>query len=440
MNRFAVGASVMAFTLVTTLVRQAPLSAQSGAPDLFQWGISTAAPLGLDKLRIDTLDVGAASGAYPLVDEILIIRCGNIVFRRTYRHDYANIYANQALQRGPLNAHLSGPYNYFDSTTHPYYQKTEEHSLQSITKTVASAVLGVAVTRGDFKSSLETPLLHYFALQAVRNLDSRKRRITLRHLLTMSSGIEWYDNVPVDDSRNSSAQMEASQDWIEFAIDQPMKDEPGSRFVYNSGGSELLAYVFLRETGEDMETYARNNLFAPLGIREFHWKRTPLGMVDTEGGLYLKASDLAKIGYLYAHGGTWDGRRLLSADWIRQSTTPSIEVEDDEAVAGDPATGPAAAGSRGDTRTESAKGAETSLHWAYGFQWWILPSVRGRPTLWAARGFGGQNLFVFPERDLIVVLTSWNILGTSLLEHDAITQLSAAMRPDDANTRSTCRN
>jgi len=106
--------------------------------------------------------------------------------------------------------------------------------------------------------------------------------------------------------------MEATDDWVQYSIDKPMAVEPGKVWDYSSGATELLVHIFQKETGQEIDEYGQKCLFAPLGIRH-EWKRTCLGVVDTEGGLHLNDSDLAKIGYLYLHDGLWDGLRIVSS-------------------------------------------------------------------------------------------------------------------------------
>ena len=132
--------------------------------------------------------------------------------------------------------------------------------------------------------------------------------MTLKDVLTMTTGLDWTEDVPYDDPRSDSSLMEATDDWVQYVIDKPMAKDPGTVFNYSSGATELLAYIFQKETGQDIEAYGEKHLFAPLGIKH-HWKRTYLGVVDTEGGLYLSGSDLAKIGYLYLHDGAWRGKK-----------------------------------------------------------------------------------------------------------------------------------
>ena len=308
------------------------------------WPRGTPASAGLDEKTLAALDADFAAGKYALVDSFQVFRCGEEVFERRYPHDYASVYGKEAKIKGPLNARLTGRYNYFDPAWHPYYQGTDLHTMQSVSKTVTSVIFGVAITRGDFKASLDTPVLKYFDVAQVKNVDDRKRRMTLKDVLTMTTGLAWTEDVPYDDPRSDSSLMEATDDWVKYVIDKPMAAEPGTVFNYSSGATELLAYIFQKETGRDIDAYGEKYLFAPLGIKH-HWKRTYLGVVDTEGGLYLNGSDLAKIGYLYLHDGMWDGKIIVSKEWVRQSVAPSI-----------------------DTRWPEFK---------YGFKWWLYSGKEG---------------------------------------------------------------
>jgi CubicO group peptidase (beta-lactamase class C family) len=368
----------------------AAIPATSAAP-----GAAAAAPaptaspaaLGIDPAALAALDTDIASSKLPLVDSLLVMRCGEVVLDKRYAHDYAAVYGKEAHTKGPLNARLTGPYNYFDPAWHPYFQGTDQHTMQSVSKTVTSATIGLAITRGDFKAPLSTPVLHWFDESKVKNLDARKRRMTLRDVLTMTSGLDWNEDVPYDDPNNPSDLMEAGDDWVQFVIDRPMKTEPGTVFAYSSGATELLAHIFQRETGVDIEKYAREHLFGPLGIEKYHWKRTPLGVVDTEGGLYLSTEDLAKIGLLYMHDGLWKGRRLISSDWVKESMTPRIDAGEG---------------------------------FQYGYQWWLLPHGSPSRLAWLARGMGGQRLMIFPEDDLIVVSTAWHVIDEYSIEFEVL--------------------
>jgi hypothetical protein len=144
------------------------------------WAKGAPASVGLDEKVLMGLDSDLASGKYPLTDSFAVFRCGIDVFERTYAHDYGAIWGKEAKTRSPLNSHLTGWYNYFDPEWHPYFHGTDLHSMQSVTKTVSSIIVGIAITRGDFKASLDTPLLKYFDVATVKNVDERKHDVAKR--------------------------------------------------------------------------------------------------------------------------------------------------------------------------------------------------------------------------------------------------------------------
>jgi len=366
------------------------------------WHSGSPSSVGLDVGILSGLDSDLAKGKYGIIDSFQVFRCGEEVFTRRYPHDYSKIYGKEAATKGPLNARLTGRYNYFDPLWHPYYHCTDLHTMQSVSKTFTSAIIGIARTRGDFKAGLDTPVLKYFDVDKVKNVDDRKRRMTLKDVLTMTTGLDWVENVPYDDPRSDSSLMEATDDWVQYVIDKPMAHEPGTVFTYSSGATELLAHIFKEETGQDIDAYGEKYLFAPLGIRH-HWKRTYLGVVDTEGGLYVSGSDLAKLGYLYLHDGIWEGKRLISEDWVRQSVTPYI-----------------------DTGWQGLK---------YGFKWWLYPAKDGKRLVWMAIGFGGQRLMVFPDEQLIVTFTGWDILKDPAVDADLAERVMPSVRDVQCKAR-----
>jgi len=359
------------------------------------WPAAAPASVGLDEQVLEALDEDIAHGKYGLVDSYQVFRCGDEVFSRKYSHDYAKLYSKEAKTKGPLNARLTGRYNYFDPAWHPYYHGTDLHTMQSVSKTVTSVIYGIAMTRGDFKAGLDKPVLSYFDVDKVKNVDDRKRRMTLKDVMTMATGLDWVEDVPYDDPRSDSSLMEATDDWVQYVIDKPMAHDPGTVFNYSSGATELLAYIFKRETGQDIDTYGQRHLFAPLGMRH-RWKRTYLGVVDTEGGLYLSGGDLAKIGYLYLNDGLWAGKRLVSDAWVKASVTPTI-----------------------DTGWQGLK---------YGFKWWLQPTGEGTQYIWHAIGFGGQRLMVFPDEGLIATFTGWDILKDAAFDSELAERLKPAAR------------
>ena len=169
------------------------------------WPSTTPAAVGLDPKALAGFDADIAAGKYGFVDSMLVIRHGKIAYDRSYKHDYDRIYAQEAAAPGPLNAHdPSGPYNYFNPWWHPFYRRGDLHTMQSVTKTVTSVVIGVATARKEFPP-LDTPILKFFDAADVANLDDRKRRITIRHLLTMTAGLRLERRSPL---RRSEQRLE----------------------------------------------------------------------------------------------------------------------------------------------------------------------------------------------------------------------------------------
>lgn len=341
------------------------------------WAVSSPAEQGMDGARLAALGDGLADG-HGNIDDMLVIRHGHVVFERHYERDYTHM--NDGTGQAP------GLYNYYDPEWHPYSKRSDLHTMQSVTKSVTSALIGIAIGRGEI-SGLDAKVTDFLDGYEIENLDEWKRAMTLRDLLTMRAGIAWdEETVPYTDPDNSCAAMEQSEDWIQFVIDRPMSHEPGTVFVYNSGASELLAIILKQSTGSQVDEYAEDRLFEPLGIASYFWKKTPTGFPDTEGGLYLAPRDLAKIGYLYLRDGVWDGERVLPEGWVSASVERSVE----------------------DTGW---------LGMGYGFQWWLLPRGRGdESSAWAAIGYGGQRLLIVPELSLIAVFTGWNISDVPALD------------------------
>lgn len=361
------------------------------------WPTATPASSGLDAKALATLDADIESGKYGNVDSLTIIRHGKLVFDKSYPRDYSAVYAKESKEPSPLNSgDPSSPYNYYNSWWHPYYRRGGEiHTLQSVSKTITSIVIGVARMKGDFPD-IDTPVLKFFDTSKVENVDDRKRKMTIRHLLTMSAGFDWNEDLPYQDPKNTGTQMEDSSDWVRYTINRPMAHEPGSTFQYNSGASQILSHIFRTAVGMDVEEYAAKNLFAPLGITNFYWKRAPGGLPDTEGGVYLNPRDLAKLWYIFLHNGVWKGKQIVSPEWIKDSVTPYMD-----------------AGARG-------SGIK------YGLKWWLVPYGKDNSKfVWAGSGFGGQLPFAFPEYDMVTVITSWNInaTGPRMTRRDALDRI-----------------
>lgn len=356
-----------------------------------EWPLATPQSQSMNADSLQAFDNDIANGKYGNVDGMLITRHGKLIYQKEYKRDYDHIYGDSVNKKSALNPYdPGGQYNYFNPWWHPFYRRGDLHTLQSVTKTITSVIIGVAIARKEFPD-LSTTVLSFFDTTQVKHIDDRKRKMTIRHLLTMTAGFNW-NEMNYSDSENDCGIMEASFDWVQYVIDKPMVAEPGTVFNYNSGATELLAYIFRKAAGKDIEEYAANNLFGPLGIMNYFWKRIPTGLADTEGGLFLNIADLAKIAYLFSREGNWNGKQLVTAEWVKASVSPYIKVGDKV---------------------------------QYGYKWWLHYYGNDNSTYaWTGSGFGGQFPIIIPEYDIVAVFTGWNILGGS-----------ASLRPGEAIRR-----
>ncbi len=340
------------------------------------WTLSTPVDEGLSADPLHELDRRVRDGDFGYIDRVVVVRHGRLVVNERYDNDYREISRGRTSQIGCgfdcADSSWDHQFNYLHPDWHPYFQGRDVHTLQSVTKSVSATLLAVAIRRGEI-NGVEEPLLPFLSGYDLSQVDSRLRGATLEDLLTMRTGIEWHESDrPIGDS-NTTIQLERSLDWVQFTLRQPMDAAPGEKWVYNSGGSQLMSAILRRVTGRTMDRYAEDHLFGPLGIQDYEWKLTPAGLPDALGGLYMEAEQLAKIGYLYLHDGVWDGERILPEGWVKAATDRQVEQP------------------------------------GYGYQWW-RPDPAG-VEVWAGQGFGGQYLLVLPEQDIVAVINSWNLFG-----------------------------
>ncbi|GJM34232.1 MAG: hypothetical protein DHS20C18_32330 [Saprospiraceae bacterium] len=335
------------------------------------WPLSTPTAEGVDPQMVESIHQDITAGKYGLIDHFLLIRHGKIIADHHYTQDYETIAAKYDT--------TNHQYNYDHPEWHPYYKNSQLHSLQSVTKSVTSALLGIAIDEGKL-AGVDQKVMPLFKDYNVDLSDERKRSITLEDLLTMRSGIEWNEG-SYSNADNSCILMEASDNWIQFVLDHPMDTVPGVVFEYNSGVSVLLGKLVRIATGKRIDKWAEEKLFKPLGITDYYWKVTPQGEIDTEGGLYLSAHDLAKIGYLFLHKGQWKGQQIISKAWVEKSTSPIV----------------------------THVNPDNSRSNGYGYQWWIQNNGPDATPIFAGNGYGWQFVMVAPEYDMVVVFNGWNI-------------------------------
>jgi CubicO group peptidase (beta-lactamase class C family) len=247
------------------------------------------------------------------------------------------------------------------------------HDMKSVSKSVASLVLGVAIDRGIIRS-VDEPIFSFFPeLSDLRTPE--KDGLRLSHALTMSMGLKWVEATPsTGNDNNDEARMNTAPDPCRYVLALPSTAPPGQEFFYNTGALRLLSAIIRKATGRPLDEFARETLFEPLGITRLEWRRYK-GDTDTGGGLRLRPRDMAKIGQLVLAGGSWNGRQIVSKAWIDASMTPRLK-----------ATGP----------------------YRYGYLWWLRQSPHsGRDVdSTAALGRGGQSIRIVPELDLVVAVTA----------------------------------
>jgi CubicO group peptidase (beta-lactamase class C family) len=247
------------------------------------------------------------------------------------------------------------------------------HELQSATKSVTSMLLGIALHQNaSGGTTVDTPLWRLAAAvnYVPANLDPLKRAMTLKDLLTMQSGLAWKETgyAYKPGSGSDVIAMLAANNWTKYTVDRPMASPPGTTFNYNSGGAHLVSGAVTILTRQTASVYAAQRLFGPLGIQRSRWLAAPEGISAGGFGLELQPRDLAKLAFLYLHRGAWNGRQIVPASWVEQSTTDQVA---------DPL-------------------------YEYGYLWW-LDRADGYAYM---AGLYGQLAAVIPDKDLVVVISA----------------------------------
>lgn len=248
----------------------------------------------------------------------------------------------------------------------PPYNRETKHYLNSATKAVVSALVGIAVHQRRLRES--APVLLYLPAYARGEDDPRRRAITIRDLLTMSSGISWHQSPP----DNTSDDMGRSSDWVRFILRRPMTAGPDRITNYSNGDAHLLSAALQEAVGETALEFAQKNLLAPLGIRDVAWDHDPQGRSIGSAALQMRPIDMAKIGFLYLGGGRLEGRPILDRGWVDRSLSAHTHMP--------------------------AKGGPV----AYAYYWWLYPERH----VCEAWGGAGQRITLISDLGVVVVITA----------------------------------
>lgn len=346
---------IVVFGLIFLLFAGAQSQGQSASPiEITNDSWVSAAPesVGMAEKPLHDMETAIRAGDFMKIGSVVIARHGKLVYE-----------------------------SYFDGNADTL------RDTRSATKSITDILVGIAI--GEKKlNGVDARVLALLSERArkMQNPDPRKDRITVEDFLTMSSVLECDDWN--DASRGNEERMYPIEDWAQFILDLPVrghmhlgeKEEPpkyGRYFSYCTGGVFVLSEVLQKATGIRTDRYAQEKLFGPLGIADAQWVYSPLGIPQTGGGLRLTGRDLLKIGQLYLNGGIWQGKRIVDESWVRASTQPHAQIDDE---------------------TE------------YGYLWWLKAFKSGGKSYPAffMSGNGGNKVAVFPGLDLAVVITSTN--------------------------------
>jgi len=322
------------------------------AGDAGGWTTGSLAEEGLRSEPLAALEAAIAGDEFVNIGSVLISRGGRIIFE-----------------------------GYFDGDGKDVIRNT-----RSATKTITGTLIGLAIEQGAI-SGLDTGVMSFFPDKLpVLYPDSRKEEITIEDLLTMSSLLECDDSNSF--SRGNEERMYIIEDWVQFLLDLPIRGFPvwasrpadspyGRSFSYCTAGTVALGAVLERATGMPVPEFANRSLFEPLGITSAEWQFIPTGTAMTGGGLGLTPRDLLQIGQVYLNGGAWNGRQVVPRAWVEASVRPHVQADDDV---------------------------------EYGYLWWLRSYRVGEVDCraWMMLGNGGNKLAVFPELDLVTVITSTN--------------------------------
>lgn len=315
------------------------------------WRIDAAVNHGLDERMLAGLR-GEIEQDLPSMDSLLIIKDGYLVYEE-----------------------------YFNG-----YDANQTHHLHSVTKCFLSTLYGMAQVEGKIQN-LDANLGAVLPDAFVKNKYQDKKRITLRHLLQMRSGLEIDEASLHEELLSFGGEEQALEYYLErdetdFALSHPLAHRPGAAWNYSSMDSQLLSAAFTALTGQSLAEYAGEKLFSVMGITNWAWPTDDRGVSIGGFSLQLTPRDMAKLGYLYLNRGRWDGQQVLPKSWVKLATSPQ------------------------DNGYHAPAGQEVPIEW-YGYHWWTWqPQLFGGRRAIVAAGYGGQRIVLIPDLDLLVVTTA----------------------------------
>ncbi|RYF34466.1 MAG: class C beta-lactamase-related serine hydrolase [Comamonadaceae bacterium] len=343
-RRAVVGAACAVFALGSVQ----PLRAETAAA----WQHDVPESLGVASDLSARLDEGVRSGELTNLHAVFVARRG----KRALERYYAGTDDKWGTPLGRVA---------FDAAT--------LHDLRSVSKSLVGLLYGIALSEGKVPA-LDTPVLDAFPAYPDLARDARRRAIRMSHVLSMTMGLDWNEDLPYTDPRNSEIAMERSADRYRYVLEREVVASPGLKWTYGGGATAILGHLIARGTGMSLLQFARARLFAPLGIEEVEWTPGLNGEEAAASGLRLRACDLARVGQMVLQSGEWNGRAVVPREWIAASLTP---------------------------RADAFEGVQ------YGYQWYLPRRRDGAPACMGI-GLGGQRLVVVPSLELVYVIFMGN--------------------------------
>lgn len=259
------------------------------------------------------------------------------------------------------------------------FSKNTGHYSYSVAKSFSSALIGIAYDKGYIKD-LNSKIINYYKNYEYLFNSEYKRNITIKNILTMTSGIEWNEEGYDRPENDVWIMIEEADDYFDYILSKPMRYEPGTDWNYSSGDSMLLSNVIKNSTGKTPFEFAKENLFNKIGINDISWEEDEAGHTITAWGILTTARNFAKFGYLYLKKGKWENEQIISKTWITESLKPVY-----------------------------SRYKELDIIDFYGYQWWLLPALKNYKkynlpqSTYLAWGLYTQQIFIIPEKDLLIV-------------------------------------
>ncbi|MCK9616998.1 MAG: beta-lactamase family protein [Lentimicrobiaceae bacterium] len=301
--------------------------------------VSTLEEHNLDKKAFEKINSDICKGIYGNIHSVLLIHNNDLIIEQYYNG----------------------------------WKSNELHFLASTTKSFSAIMTGIAIEQGKIKD-VNQKMLDFFPEYSSLAEDTLKSQITIRDLLTNTSGFKWNEqSLPVNDPNNMGVQMDKMDNWLKASLELPMDTIPGNKYVYSGPNNIIIGEIIKKSTGQNIAEYTEDNLFKPLGIKDYNWF-SKNGIYDVGGGLKLKSRDIAKYGLLYLNKGKWLDKQIVSSEWMEEIFNPFIEIR----------------------------------HPLYScFQWQMVKTEYGFNS-WFIPGDGGQIINIVPDLDLVIVINADN--------------------------------